>query len=365
MVPKLTTNGISLMVRAIGGEGITFTKVAIGNGDVPADYKELTTLQNGLVSMGIDEIITEDQYVIVKANMTNADFEAGFYWTELGVFAQDPDGGEDILYAYAHYIITGDEAATYIPASDSSLVEITHSVHVFVGELDNVTALLTKHSEFASAADLKDHVENEENPHKVTKEQVGLGLIINAKPEDQKPVFSNLVSAYSVNATTGKYTFSNIFSGERVGSILQKVRTLITLVINHFNATNPHKVTAAQAGAAAKSHQHTANDINKGTLGIPRGGTGGTTAAEARENFGIKAGQNQVEIVAGTPSLVEFAFATPYADSDYPYVVATQMLGVNKDLELGIRGCSPTGFEVFVYSPTYSGSVTFNWIACL
>lgn len=365
MVPKLTTNGISLMVRAMAGEGIIFTKIAIGNGDAPDDFKELTALQNELVSMGIEELVTEDQYVIVKSSMTNTDFDAGFYWTELGVFAKDPDGGEDILYAYAHYEISGDAAATYIPASNSSLVEITHSVHVFVGELENVTAILTQHAEFASAADLKLHVENYENPHKVTKAQVGLGLIVNARPENQRPLFSTKESSYTQNPVTGLFTFTNIFSGEHVGNILQKLRTLITLVIGHFNAVNPHRVNAAQIGAAAKSHQHSASDITKGTLGLGRGGTGATTAAAARENLGIKTGQCQFEIVAGEETLVEFAFDTPYADGNYPHIAATLMLGASKQLEFGIRGFSPAGFEVFAYSPTYSGTVTFNWIACL
>ncbi len=364
MVPKLTTNGIGLMVRAMAGEGIVFSKIAIGNGEAPRDFTELTTLQNELVSMGIDEIITEDQYVIVKAHMTNADFEAGFYWTELGVYARDPDGGDDILYAYAHYAITGDEAATYIPASDSSLVEITHSVHVFVGELENVTAMLTKHSEFASAADLKEHVENTENPHKVTKEQVGLGLIVNAKPEDQKPVFSNLVSAYSVNATTGKYTFSNIFSGEKVGSILQKVRTIITLVINHFNATNPHKVTAAQAGAAAASHLHSATDITKGILGIARGGTGANTAYEARFNLGFQAGVGSITGQKGTQCIRDIYF--PKAYTGVPIVVVTPMTELHTtDVYLSIDDVREDHFTVRIYSETISPIMNFYWIACL
>lgn len=365
MVPKLTANGISLMIRALDGEGVVFTKIAIGNGEAPEDYTVLTKLQNELVGMEIDELVTEDQYVIIKTSMTNADFEAGFYWTELGVYAQDPDGGDDILYAYAHYALTGDEAATYIPASDSSLFEITHSVHVFVGELENVTAMLTKHSEFASAADLKDHVENTANPHKVTKAQVGLGLIVNALPENQKPKFTTAASAYTYNSTTGIYNFTNIFSGESVGNMLRKIWTFINLMVGHINSANPHRTTAVQIGAAAKSHQHSANDINKGTLGLTRGGTGGTTAAEARENLGIKAGQNQLKIVAGQAAIVEFNFATPYAEGDYPYIAATPMAGVPHELEFGIRGFSPTGFEVFAYSPSYSGTITFNWIACL
>ena len=364
MVPKLTTKGIDLMVRAMAGEGVVFTKIAIGNGAAPSDYKELATLQNELVGMGIEEIITEDQYVIVKAKMTNADFDAGFYWTELGVFAEDPDGGEDVLYAYAHYEISEDEAATYIPASNSSLVEITHSVHVFVGELENVTAILTKHSEFASAADLKGHMENTENPHKVTKEQVGLGLIINAKPEDQKPIFSTKDSSYTINAKTGQYTFSNIFSGEKVGSILQKLRTFISLTIGHFNAINPHQVTALQAGAAPKSHQHSANDVNAGTLGIPRGGTGGDTPSKARFNLGIQAGYGSIEGKKGAACIMDIYF--PKAFESAPYVVVTPTTEMySGDVWLCVDEVQEDHFTVWIYSNTLNPIIQFNWIACL
>ena len=38
--------------------------------------------------------------------------------------------------------------------------------------------------------------------------------------------------------------------------------------------SNPHRVTAEQAGAAPKSHTHSTSDINSGILPVNRGGTG-------------------------------------------------------------------------------------------
>ena len=137
------------------------------------------------------------------------------------------------------------------------------------------------------------------------------------------------------------------------------------MLLSHINGTNPHGLSATTIGAAAKTHYHSANQINSGVLGIPRGGTGGTTASAARINLGIRTGQEQFEIEAGKEILVSFEFDTPYADGYYPHIAATPMKGIRQDLEFGIRGFSPTGFEVFAYSPTYSGTVTFNWIACL
>ena len=46
-------------------------------------------------------------------------------------------------------------------------------------------------------------------------------------------------------------------------------------------------LTPANVGAAAASHKHAAGDITSGTLPVARGGTGATTAANARTNLGI------------------------------------------------------------------------------
>lgn len=249
MIPKLTSSGISLMIRALHEEGITFTKIAIGSGQPPADYKKLTKLQNQLFSMEISEITKKDEYVVLKATMNNADMTTGYYWTELGVFAANPDGGSDLLYAYAHFALSGDDSAIYIPKAASSLVEITHTVHVYVGELDNVTAILTPSgSDGVSAAELKAHTSDFNNPHKVTKQALGLDKVENLALGDQMPTFEMSASPHSYDKDSHTWDFTNIFSGEKMGNILRKVRTAITLLIDHLNEENPHLVNARQIG---------------------------------------------------------------------------------------------------------------------
>ena len=142
------------------------------------------------------------------------------------------------------------------------------------------------------------------------------------------------------------------------------MRTLITLVINHFNATNPHKVTAAQAGAAAKSHQHTANDINKGTLGIPRGGTGANTAYDARYNLGIQAGFGSIEGKKGVECIRDIYF--PKAFESAPCVVVTPTTEMySGDVWLCVDEVQEDHFTVWIYSETLSPIINFSWIACL
>lgn len=46
-------------------------------------------------------------------------------------------------------------------------------------------------------------------------------------------------------------------------------------------------ITAASIGAAASSHNHSADNITSGTLPVERGGTGGATATAARTNLEV------------------------------------------------------------------------------
>ena len=364
MIPKLTTQGISLMVQALDGGGVTFTRIAIGNGDTPADYKSLTRLQNEILSVEIQSIEREDDYVLITAPMLNASYDGGFHWTEMGVYAQNPNGGEDVLYAYSNYELSGELAATYIPSAQSGPVDITHQVYVFVGEMENVSAILSKHSVFADREELEAHTTDNANPHKVTKEQVGLGLVPNAAPGDIVPEFSNAPSSYSEHPTTKKLTFANIFSGETMGNMLQKIRTMIGLFVLHVNGSNPHRLGASDVGAAPKGHTHEASDINSGTLSIGRGGTNATTASKARANLGIQAGQISVEVVAGEPRTHAYKFKNSAFEGSLPVVTLTPMLATPRNLEFGIQHIDGSGFMVCVHSPTYSGDITLNWIAC-
>ncbi len=361
MVPKLTNNGMSLMIRAMNGEGITFTKIVIGSGEAPEDYTMLTKLQNELVSMDIAELVSEEKYVILKGQMTNANLDSGFYWTELGVYAENPDGGENILYAYAHYELSGDEAPTFIPAPNSNLVEITHSVHVFIGELDNVSAILLANSEYASAAALDAHLKDTNNPHNVTKNDVGLGLVENVLPADLKPAFSNAASAVTVDEN-GIISFSNIFNGERLGAILQKVRTVFSVILQHLHAKNPHNLTAETVGAAKEEHTHSATDINTGVLNVQRGGTGGSTTLEARRSLGIQSGRGTVTGVAGEAIYKSFDFSVAFAS--IPQVVVTPRSELSStDVYISVSNITQTGFSVRIYSNTLNPIINFNWIA--
>lgn len=263
MVPKLTASGKNLLLRALAGETITFTKIQLGNGTAQ-DPAEATGLANPIITVELSKIVVGTEYVTLTAQFSNSSITSGFHITEAGFFAKDPDDStKEILYALGN---EDESSADYVPDKGNRILEMQFDALIFIGDAENVSAAISSSLVYASKEDFDKHTADKNNPHSVTKQQVGLGNVPNLAPSDQVPIF------------TGATTLANIVSGEKASTLFGKIKLAISKLIDHLNnRSNPHNTTAAQVGAAAKSHTHNAQDINAGTLSVLRGGTGRTT----------------------------------------------------------------------------------------
>ncbi len=262
MTPNLTSKGHVLLLRALEGAALKFTRIQLGNG-AAQNAKNATALSNPLATLLLTKAVTGSQYITLTSSFSNSEITAGFRITEVGIWAEDPDNeGAEILYALGN---EPEGTADYAPSKDSRILELEYSIMIFVGEAQNVTAEISESLAYASAAELKTHTGNKQNPHGVTAEQIGLGNVPNVGTDDQTP---NYTIAQSLAALTPK---------EKLSVAMGKIARAVQSLIDHLKDGTAHITTSERNkwnNKAAGSHNHSAADINSGTLGVVRGGTG-------------------------------------------------------------------------------------------
>lgn len=145
----LTNAGRALIVKALNGTAINFTKFALGDGVAPEKPRDLKNLVHLVANMQINSIELSANCAVLEATYTNSGLKSKLIAREIGIFATDPDDGE-ILYAYSN---AGDEAAV-VPAEsgDMTIQETFHEV-VSVGDAMQVTATLGEYSGYAVEGD--------------------------------------------------------------------------------------------------------------------------------------------------------------------------------------------------------------------
>lgn len=115
------------------------------------------------------------------------------------------------------------------------------------------------------------HTTNKNNPHAVTAEQIGLGNVDNTSDMD-KPVSTAQAEAIAEAKQTGTDAMA---TAESAVQIAQEA------------SAKADGISIEGIGAAPASHEHSAENITSGTLPLNHGGTGATSAADARANLGI------------------------------------------------------------------------------
>lgn len=184
-----------MVVAALNGDSITFTRAVIGNATTaPANPTQLSDVVSPMVTASFTAITEGENFVTLAAVFDNLEVVTGAYASELGLYAKDENDNEH-LYAYTYV----GENADYIPAHDSGrTVQIQMTIVVAIGDAEDVSAVLIDAAAYATREEFEDHVNNHNNPHVVTKEQVGLGLVENNYFVDNNIVVDQLSSAANI-----------------------------------------------------------------------------------------------------------------------------------------------------------------------
>jgi hypothetical protein len=167
----MTNKGRILQTKAQTGVQLTFSRIALGDGSLSGQsILELNQLINEKKSLSITKLKTQpDGKAVVGAVLSNQDITTGFYFREIGVFAQDPDVGE-ILYCYGNAGAT----AEYIPAGGGpDIIEKNIDIITIVGNASNVTAVINQSMVYETPEGAQQKAdEAEENAKDYTDQQL-------------------------------------------------------------------------------------------------------------------------------------------------------------------------------------------------
>lgn len=137
---SVTLKGAVAIAALIAGGTLEFTRISVGDGNIPTGQTPLTMtdLAHRLFDVDITEVYSDSEsQATVIGVFNNSAVETGFYYRELGLFAKDPATGTEILYCYGN---AGTDAEWISPAGGESVIEKEVHIVTLVGNATTVTA---------------------------------------------------------------------------------------------------------------------------------------------------------------------------------------------------------------------------------
>lgn len=241
---RITEAGRLLMAEVLAGAKLQFTHFVIGSGECGSqdDWEGLTGPINRVMDVSISNYQRDGEVATLHGEFSNSEVDTEFWWRELCIYATLPDvenyGSVMCFYGNA------EKLAEFVPASDSS-VNVTHRWDTSLKVDSDADVSAVVHSvTYATNEQLNKHIEDQTNPHKVTKAQVGLGSVPNVSTNNQTPTY------------TVPKLLAALTNGERLYIAFGKIAKAVQTLIDHLeDFKNPHKVTYELTGGAKKMHR--------------------------------------------------------------------------------------------------------------
>lgn len=195
----------------------------------PRTYVETTNSDNSVTHTPAPGTVAQEGTPLNEDNLNNIEQGVVDCAREINSMLQTLAQMAETLSRYNTRIGNNERGITDIQKVDEAQSANIRSVT----EAHNALAEDVERDENAANA----HYTNYANPHRVSKEQLGLGNVPNVTTNDQRPTFTEASSD------------QNLASGETLSTLLGKISRGLKRLWAHIARTdNPHSVTKAQVG---------------------------------------------------------------------------------------------------------------------
>ena len=139
----ITAAGLIVLAKGAAGEKINYTRIVLGDGYLEEGQtpRSLTDVVSPRATIDITKLkVNTDGTAAVGGVFSNDQTSDGFYYRELGLYAEDPDPAVgEVLYCYGN---CGDLAEWIPPTGGATIVEKTIDIITVIGTATRVTAYI-------------------------------------------------------------------------------------------------------------------------------------------------------------------------------------------------------------------------------
>lgn len=266
----ITNRGRNLQAKAQTGTQLTFTRMGIGDGELGgSSIPDLNALKHEVLSLSLTELkVLTGGKARVRSILSNQEIVTGFYFREIGIFAQDPDLGE-ILYCYGN----AGANAEYIPAGGGpDIIEKRMDVITLIGNAAAVSAVIDESLLFVTLDDFEAHI-NGTDPHPIYTTETEVINLVNlhkgeSDPHSQYATDADLLAHLAENPPHVPYAVASGTANSYVVSLglLSNYAEGMALAVK-INVDNTEASTINVNNLGEKSiKKSNGNDVSPGNL---------------------------------------------------------------------------------------------------
>lgn len=154
-----TTNGDKMLIQAVNGHKLVFTRGAFGSGSLSDsdDIKTFTALKSEKMSLPIVDTAVSDtgEKITLTFNCSNSSLDTGFINREVGVFAK-LDNGDEVLYSYSNAGMAYD----YIPSKETPTNENTFEIEVYISSEAEINVTIDGSIVYLTKEQVEEKIDN-------------------------------------------------------------------------------------------------------------------------------------------------------------------------------------------------------------